>query len=235
MQELDIQALFFVLLRKIKWIIPITVIGALLLGGYSIFFVPETYRSQFQMYASNYTDASTAVGTSSSSILASQAMVQEYIVVIKNDLVMGKVAENLSSRGYDLTNEEIVESLDLSAEGETAMLNVSATSIDPKLSRAICRAIADEAPPLLQEVMQIGSIKVMAPAKIGEKVGPSVLRNTIIGGLLGFVLSCAAVIVFYLMDNTVKDEKNLKKRMDVVVLGSVPSFQKKKKGGKGLA
>lgn len=235
MQELDIQALFFVLLRKVKWILGITLVGALLLGAYSQFMMPDTYRSKFQMYVSNYTNAEDAVGTSSSSILASQAMVQEYIVVLQNDLVMDKVSANLRARGYMMTNKEISDLMSLSSEGETAMLNVEVTTTDPKLSRAICHAIADEAPALLQEVMKIGSITVMAPARTGEKVGPAVLRNTVLGGLVGFVLSCAVVILLHLMDNTVTDEKNLKKRIDVVVLGTVPSFQQKSKGGRNRA
>lgn len=235
MQEIDIQALFFVLLRKIKWILGFALAGAVLFGAYSQFMMPDTYRSGFQMYVSNYTNAEDVVGTSSSSILASQAMVQEYIVVLQNDLVMDKVSGNLKARGYMMTNKEISDVLSLSAEGETAMLNIEVTTTDPKLSRAICHAIADEAPALLQEIMKIGSITVMAPARTGEKVGPAVARNTVLGALLGLVLTCAVVIVLHLMDNTVTDEKNLKKRIDVVVLGTVPSFQQKNKGGNNRA
>ena len=232
MQELDIQALFFMLLKRIKWILGLTLAGAVLFGVYSQFFIPETYRSQFQMYVSNYTVREDVAGTSSSSIAASQAMVQEYIVVLQNDLVMNKVAENLETRGYHLSNKQISQATSLSSEGETAMLSVKVTTTDPKLSRAICLAIADEAPDMLQEVMKIGSITVMAPAKTGERVGPAVLRNTLVGALIGFVLCCAVILVIQLMDNTVTDEKNLKKRMDVIVLGSVPSFQLDKKGGR---
>ncbi len=235
MQELDIQALFFVLLKKVKWILGVALVGAVLFGSYSQFMMPDTYRSKFQMYVSNYTTAEDVVGTSASSISASKDMVQEYIVVLRNDLIMNEVADNLKDRGYKLTNREISSAMSLSAEGETAMLNVSVTTTDPKLSRAICHAIADEAPTLLQGVMKIGSITVMAPAKTGEKVGPAVMRNTVLGALIGFILSCVVVIVLHLMDNTVTDEKNLKKRMDVVVLGTVPSFQQKSKGGRNRA
>jgi len=232
MQELDIQAIFFVLVKRIRWILAITLAVALLLGAYSQFFMPETYRSRFNMYVSNYTDRTDVAGTSSSSIAASQAMVQEYIVVLQDDKIMDKVAANLKSRGYRMTNKQIVNAVSLSSVDETAMLSVSAVTTDPKLSRAICLAIADEAPDLLQEVMKIGSIEVMAEAKMGERVGPAVVRNTIVGALIGFFVCCAVVIVLYLLDNTVKDEKNLKKRLNVIVLGTVPSFQLKGKGGR---
>ena len=90
MQELDIQAIFFVLVKRIRWILAITLAVALLFGVYSQFFMPETYRSKFNMYVSNYTDRSDVAGTSSSSIAASQAMVQEYIVVLQDDKIMDR-------------------------------------------------------------------------------------------------------------------------------------------------
>ena len=84
MQELDVQTIFGVLLRKCKLIILFTVIGALLFGAYTRFFVAETYKSEFEMYVISYRDqnSTTAQGMSSSQLMAAQDLVNEYIVVI---------------------------------------------------------------------------------------------------------------------------------------------------------
>lgn len=229
MQELDIRTLLFTILKNIKWIIMAVITGAVLLSAYTVVMVDDTYSSHTKLYVNNYTDASGVSGASSSSILASQEMVKECIEVIKDDYVMSEVRLHLADLGYALTNRQILGALSLSQQGETAVLNVQAVTTDPKLSRAICQAVYDVAPDRLLEIIQIGSIKPMAPPTDGTRVGPSVTRNAVIGALFGCLASAVIVLLVTLLDNTIKDEKDLKKHFDVVVLGVVPSFQENKK------
>ncbi len=232
MQELDIRTLLFTMLKHIKWIILAVIIGAVLMSAYTVVMVDDTYKSDTNLYVNNYTDASGVSGASSSSILASQEMVKECIEVIKDDYVMNEVRLHLADLGYALTNRQILSALSLSQQGETAVLKVQAVTNDPKLSRAICQAVYDVAPERLLEIIQIGSIKPMSPPTDGTKVGPSVPRNAVLGALFGFLLSAVIVLLVTMLDNTIKDEKDLKKHFDVVVLGVVPSFQERKKSNK---
>ncbi len=235
MQELDIRAIVSALLSKIKWIILSTVIVALVFGVYAKFFIDSTYRSEVQMYVSNYTDITTAPGASTGGLSASQLLVNEYIVILKHDEVTTKVAAQLREQGegYVMTNGAISGAVSMSSVDETAMLKITATTTDPNLSKAICDAYTAVAPDLLKEVMEMGTIKPMGEeAKVGSKVGPNVLKNTILGGVLGFVITCAIVLVVYMMDNTVTGERELKRRLNVTVLGEVPNLQPNKKGEK---
>ena len=50
---------------------------------------------------------------------------------------------------------------------------------------------------------------------------PRVTRNGMLGAVFGLLLTCGLVLVRYLMDNTIKDEKDLKTRFNVNVLGVV--------------
>ena len=56
MQELDIRAIVSALLSKIKLILLATVVLALAFGLYAKFFIKSTYRSEVQLYVSNYND-----------------------------------------------------------------------------------------------------------------------------------------------------------------------------------
>lgn len=235
MQELDIRAIVSALLSKIKWIILSTVILALAFGLYAKFFIKSTYRSEVQMYVSNYTDLATAPGASTSGLTASQVLVNEYIVILKHDDVTTRVAAQLREQGegYVMTNGAISGAVSMSSVDETAMLKIIATTTDPDLSKAICDAYAAVAPAQLKEVMEMGTIKPMGDeAKLGTKVGPNVLKKAILGGALGFVFACAIVLVIFMLDNTVTSERELKRRLNVTVLGEVPSLQPEKKGEK---
>lgn len=134
MQELDVQTIFGVLLRKCKLIILFTIIGALLFGAYTRFFVAETYKSEFEMYVISYRDqnSTTAQGMSSSQLMAAQDLVNEYIVVMDNDRVLQSVANSLQKRGYTMTTKALRSVLKLSAVNSTAMLRVSAVTTGPR-------------------------------------------------------------------------------------------------------
>ncbi len=80
--------------------------------------------------------------------------------------------------------------------------------------------------------MQMGTIKIMEPAKPGWENKPSVISNGILGAVIGAVLACAVAILMYMFDDTVVGERELKRRLNVPVLGEVPSLQVDKKGGK---
>ncbi|MBQ4612052.1 MAG: hypothetical protein IJB26_00720 [Clostridia bacterium] len=234
MQELDVRAIVGALLSKIKWILLSTVIVAALFGVYVKFCVPNTYKSEVQMYVSNINDLASSNGASASGLSASQVLVNEYIVILKNDAILSQVAAQLREQGdgYVMTNSAIRNSVKMSSVDETAMLNISVTTEDPDLSKAICDAFAAVAPVQLKEVMEMGTIKSMEPAKPGVKVGPNITKNVLIGAVIGFALACVIVLVLYMMDNTVTGERELKRRLNVTVLGEVPSLLPKQKGEK---
>ncbi len=233
MQELDIRAIIALLFSKLKWIIASAVVAALAFGAYAKFFIPSTYRSEVQMYVSNYTDLSLAQGASTSGLTASQQLVNEYIVILRNDRVLSQVADKLQQRegGYTMSSGAIRAASSMSSVNETAMLSISVTTTDPALSKALCDVFAEVAPAELEAVMEMGTIKPMEPAKYGTKVGPNVVRNAILGGLIGAVIVCAIVLIMYVFDNTVTGERELKQRLNVTVLGEVPSIYPKGKGG----
>ncbi len=232
MQELDIRAIAAVLLRKLKWLILSAVVLALAFGLYAKFFVQNTYCSQTQMYVSNYTNLDQAQGASSSGLSASQLLVNEYIVILKNDAVVNRVCEQLREQGngYTVTPAAVRGATAMTSVDETAMLNIAVTTTDPELSKAICDAYSAVAPDLLKEVMEMGTIKPMAPAQVGVKVGPNIIRCAFIGGAIGLLLAVVIVVMTYMFDNRVTGERELKRRLNVTVLGEVPDLQPMKKG-----
>ncbi len=233
-QELDLRAILFALLRNIKWIVIAAVIGGLIGGCYAYFLIDPTYRSEFDMYVSNRSDFNTGHSNNNASgnISTSQSLAQEYMAVLKNDMVLDKVSENLQKQGYFLSNGAIRGATGVASVNETATLRVSVITTDPKLSQAICKAISEEAPQMLNEILEMGSVKPLAPAKIGYKTGPSLVKYAVAGAAAGAALVCVVVILVFMLDNTVTTERDLKKRLDVVVLGEIPSFRPEKKGEK---
>lgn len=227
MKELDLRVLWDLLLRNLRVIILFVALLAVAFAGVTVAFQEDAYRSRCSMYVMNITQDSAGLttGISAAGLEASQRMVNEFIAILRSDSVITDVQQELKKLNYNYSVASIKSALVMTAVNETALLQINATTTDPHLSKAICDAIQVCAPGRVQEVMLgIGTITTVDVAKVGVRVQSQSTRNAVLGGLIGFVLSYGIFLINHLLDNTIKDEKDLKSRFNVNVLGVVPNF-----------
>lgn len=239
MREIDLRVIWGILLRNLKVILAVSLVLAIGFAVATNLTTVDTYSSKCSMYVMNITKdaAGVTTGISPAGLEASQQMVKEYITILKSDSVLIDVQNRLRAKGYKMTVAEIRNSLNLVAVNETAMLQITATTTDPDLSKEMCDSLQACAPDKVNEVMLgIGTIQTVDEAGEGRKNNSNMTRNGVLGAVLGFLLTCSIFLANYLMDNTVKDERELKNRFEVNVLGAVPDFSadpgKKKKKSK---
>lgn len=228
MREMDLRVFWGVLLRNMKVIVVVAILMALVVGGATEILTEDTYSSKCTMYVMNITKdaAGDTTGISSAGLDASQRMVGEYIQLLKSDLVLSDVQARLLQKNHKMSVSSIRSALSMAAVEETALLKITATTGNPDLSKDICDALQECAPDHVREVMLgIGHVAPVDVASRGSLRGPQTAKNAVLGAVLGFVIACGFSIMMYLMDNTVKDEKDLKARFEVNVLGVVPNFE----------
>lgn len=222
MKELDLRSFFLVLLQSLRLIIAVAVAMAVVFGVATGLLTDDTYSARCSMYIMNVSQQDNSTGVSANGLEASQKLVDECIILIKSNNVMGEVTEQLNARGFDTTVDAVRGSLGLTAVENTALLRITSTTVDPELSQAICEELMDYAPSVVDYAMR-GLVTLNKIDDVAEatKNSPMVARNAILGGVFGLLLICALILVRYLMDNTIKDEKDLKDRFNVNVLGVV--------------
>lgn len=222
MKELDFRSFFLVLLQSLRLIIAVAVAMAVVFGVATGLMTNDTYSARCSMYIMNVSQQDNSTGVSANGLEASQKLVDECIILIKSNNVIGEVTEQLNARGFDTTVDAVRGSLGLTAVENTALLRITSTTEDPELSQAICEELMDYAPSVVDYAMR-GLVTLNKIDDVSEpsKNSPMVARNAILGGVFGLLLICALILVRYLMDNTIKDEKDLKDRFNVNVLGVV--------------
>ncbi len=227
MKEINIRVFWELLLRNLRPVLVVVAVMAVAFAAYTSAFTVETYSSKCSMYVMNITEdaAGETTGISSAGLDASQRMVNEYIAILQSTRVMSKVHDVLQAQGYSVSVSGVRSALTMTAVDETALLQVTAVTTNPQLSKDLCDALQAVAPEEVNEVMlRIGHVSPVDEAEIGSKSTPPVVRNGIFGALVGLALSYGFFLMGYLMDNTVKEEKDLKERFEVNVLGAVPNF-----------
>lgn len=248
-KEIDLAELLGELLKRIKFIILISVIIGALAFAYAKFVLPLQYSSSISMYVKNSDNASEQVALGD--INASKSLVSTYIVILQNDAVIDKIgdailkeygADDLSdylSIEYDDNDKPYVVTsslrncIKLTAEQDTEVLLISVTTKSAALSVSICNAMEQIGPEEIKRVTQAGSVQVIGTAKYpNSPSGPNVRRYTLIGIVLGFILSAGIVIVRKMLDTTIRTGDDIKTRFDYPILAEIPDIEAKEtKGG----
>ena len=222
MKELDFRSFFLVLLQSLRLIIAVAVAMAVVFGVATGLLTTDTYAARCSMYIMNTSQQDNSTGVSANGLEASQKLVDECIILIKSNNVMGEVTDQLNARGFDTTVDTVRGSLAMTAVENTALLRITSTTVDPELSQAICEELMRYAPTVVDYAMRgLVTLNKIDDVSEATKTSPMVARNAILGGVFGLLLICALILVRYLMDNTIKDEKDLKSRFNVNVLGVV--------------
>lgn len=225
MKELDLRSFFTVLLHNMRLIIVVAVAMAVVFGVATGLLTKDTYSSRCSAYIMNISkeyDDGSYTGISANGLDTSQKLVDECIVMIKSNRVMEEVADRVNDAGFDVTATDVRASLSMTAVENTALLRIVSTTEDPKLSTAICEVLLETGPVIVEDAMnELVSITPFDEPDKGTKNSPLVLRNAILGGVFGLLLICGMILIRYLMDTTIKDEKDLKNRFNVNVLGVV--------------
>ena len=85
-------------------------------------------------------------------------------------------------------------------------------------------------PDVILESVEAGSVKVISSAAVNPTpVSPNVGRNTMLGGVLGLVISVGIILLAVLLDNKIHTEDDVAKYLDLAVVGVIPEYQGGKK------
>ncbi len=229
MQELDLRSVFFCLLSRIKWIILATVVGALLFGLYAAVALPEKYTSSAMLYMTNLGDEADIQAATNSNLSASERLVKTVQTATTAPWALKEASDRL---GGALTPGALSSTLNFSLVEETSFLRLSVTYTDPELARRACDVIAETAVIAFEATGETGNARVYQTAVKASKTSPNVPRLTMLGAAFGFLVAVIIIVVSSTLSVTVCDKDDVQRRLNVAVLGEIPSFKVATKGGK---
>ena len=229
--EIDLAQLFRALLKK-AWVILLTAaIFAGLALTYTQLFITPLYKARALMYVNNkaISIGETKVGISSGDLVASQSLVDTYTIILKTRSTLEEVIEE---EGLDYTYEELLPMIEAAAVDSTEVFYIEVTSDDPREAEQIANALARILPEKISAIVEGTSVRIVDSAvEPAHKASPSRTKNTILGGLIGFVLACGAVAVLQVMDDEIHTSDYLLQNYDIPVLAVIPDLTSSGKHG----
>ena len=234
---IDLLKLCKVLLNKAWLLIIVALLFAIVSFVVTKNMIKPEYQATSKLYVFNKSDVGTSGAVSSSDISTSKILVNTYIVVLQSDSVLGQVVDTISEyqgkEGFEYlgtepyTTGQLRYMISAGSINSTESFSVTVTAHDPYQAKFINDAILYFLPDEIIRVVKAGAVEIIDKASIPTKPSsPSIMKNTVLGGFVGGVLTAAIIVVMSLFDNLIHTEEDLQSEFpDINVIGVIPDYK----------
>ena len=224
--DIDVVKVFHTLFSNLHVILFCGLLFGLLSYAAVYLLVTPQYVASIMLYVNNASSNDGNTTITQSDLYASTQLVNTYSAIITSETFLNQVIENAE---VDLEAESLVKKLETEAVNDTEVFTISVTDKDPKVAARIANAIADIAPSQISAIVDGSSVKVIDYARIPTDIAtPDYRKYTLIGVLLGLLISISVIFVRTIMDTTIRSESDLEE-WDLPLLGVVPDMTEAKK------
>lgn len=226
---IDLVEVFHVLWSKAWLILLVGVVFALggILAG-KLFSVPQ-YESVTKMYVLTRDQGSKVT---SGDLQLSFTLTKEYEEMVKSRTVTEGV---ISELGLNLTYEQLLSKVQVICGEETSIVTIKVRDTDPYRARDIANTIRDKASEHIIKVMNIEGVNVVDEANVPQyPLGSGTMKKGILAGILGCILVAGVLVVQFAMNDTIKDEEDVERYLDIGILGLIPETEEDLKNSRKL-
>jgi capsular polysaccharide biosynthesis protein len=158
-------------------------------------------------------------------IVISQKLVDTYTQILLSDRIGDLVIDEVDS---EFTTEDYKKLLKVSSVNDTEVISVAIETLDPELSANIVNITLEVFKEEVSSIMSIENVSILTEAKVPvNPSSPSIAKNTIIGLLIGILISGGLVLYNILKNNFVKDEEELMALLGLPVIGIIPDHDQR--------
>ena len=232
-RTIDLLKLADGLLRR-AWMIALSIILCGLFAFlHAVFLITPMYESQILFYVNNSSISlgNTSVSISPSEISAAKSLVDTYIVILETRMTLNDV---ISVGGIDRTYSELKRMIEAGALNDTEVFSVSVTSDNPREAEHIANTIGTVLPDKIANIVEGSSVRIVDYAVVpSRQKSPDIGRNTMLGLLIGLVLSCAVITVIEVMDDQIHSEEYLIQNYgQIPLLSVIPDMLEERNSGR---
>ncbi|MBU3200982.1 polysaccharide biosynthesis tyrosine autokinase [Clostridium estertheticum] len=217
---INIKDFLKIIRKRIKLIVLITVFATIITGIVSFYVLKPVYEAKCTVIVGkDSTDKITA-----SEVTMYQDLIQTYSQIAKSRVV----AENALGRlNLGVSWEEFMSNVDITPETGTQIVDISYknqnTEVAEQGANALSQAFIEES----QKLLPSGSVKIMDKALTTEApIKPNKMLNIFIAFILGLIFSASLVFFIDYLDNTIKNEEDVERKLGLPTMGLIPKQNK---------
>ena len=230
--EIDLQRLLTALLNR-AWLIGLVAVVcavAVFIGTH--LFVTPLYKASAMFYVNNSSidvgDVSIS-GITTGDISASKNLVNSYIVILKTRETLNEVIDYADVK---LSYGQLRGMISAASVNSTEIFQVVVTSDDPVEAKVVADAIAYLLPKRIGSIIEGTSAKVVDSAVLPTSPSsPNYTKNAVMGFMGGAAATAALIVLWVLVDITIRKEEDIAQSCSRPVLAAVPDMENQSKSG----
>ncbi len=216
--EVDLLEIIHILFGRFWIILGTGVLAAVIGFVISGFMLAPKYESTTKIYILNKAENTTVTY---SDVQMGTQLTKDYAELINSRYVLETVIEWLALP--EMEYKDLLKKVSVNTPTDTRIVSITVTDVDPQQAQDIANCIREVAGAHIQNVMDIDAVNVVEEANLPTtKAGPSVIKWTAIGGVLGIFLACAVILIHYLLDDTIKSPEDVERYLGLSTLALIP-------------
>lgn len=219
--EIDLLQLVSVLWEKVLWILGSAVAFALVMLLITQFLITPMYKSTASLYVINRQGEGGSA--TSSDLSAATSLTYDFEEMVTTNLVLQPTIDRLD---LELSTRELKDRIAVQNPSNTRILKITVEDEDPKRAKQIVDTLAEISADAIVDVMEIEKVNSIDQGEVPKNPSsPSLFKNVVLGGMVGFLLACGIVVLKFLLDDTVKSADDVEKYLGLSVLGAIPDIE----------
>ncbi|SUY47246.1 Cps19aC [Clostridium putrefaciens] len=218
---MELKEYIFIIKKRFKIILGITLLATILSAVISIFVIKPTYKSDISVIiGKSEVSESQNQNQNYNDVIMYQKMVKTYSEFAKSRTVSEDVIEKLK---LDITPVDLLSMVTVAPKGDTEFLTITVKAKDPEEARKIANQLSLSLKSVSKAAKKADNVQLLDEASLASsKDSPKIFFNIIIALFLGVMMSVGLVFIIEYLDNTVKTEQDIEKLLEVPVIGIIP-------------
>ena len=232
MEEINLKDLFLYFISKIFIVIITFVVAISVSVVYSKFLKVPKYSSYTTIVLTRSGDSSNEQNSSitQNDITLNQKLVATYREIIKSRRVLGQVIDNL---GLDISVSELSSNISVTNPDGTELIKIKVTGKKSDEVKDITNEIARVFSNEIEDIYDIKNVSIIDTAiEATNPYNMDIVKETVIAGLIGFVLGFGIIFIMFYFDTTIKNAEEVQTKIGLPLLGVVPKVDTGKKNKK---
>lgn len=221
-ETISIKDIFKTLKKRWKLIMLLTLIAALISGTISYFFLTPVYQSSTQILVNQKQSDNQLDSTQ---IRSNIDMINTYSVIIKSPAILEKVIDELK---LDQSVEQLSEKITINSQENSQVFSLTVQDSNPSQAVEIANTVSETFQKEIKDIMNVDNVSVLSKAEIKVNptpVKPNPLLNIAIAIVVGLMAGIGLAFLLEFMDNTIKDEDDIERLLELPILGSIQKIK----------
>ena len=217
-ETISIQDIFKTLKKRWKLIMLLTLIAALISGTISYFVLTPVYQTSTQILVNQKQSENQLDSTQ---IRSNIDMINTYSVIIKSPAILEKVIEKLE---LDQSVDQLSQKITINSQENSQVFSLTVQDSNPTKAVEIANTVSATFQKEIKDIMNVDNVSILAKAEIKDNtspVKPNPVLNIAIAVVVGLMAGVGLAFLLEYMDNTIKDEDDIEKLLELPILGSI--------------